>query len=262
MMENNLRISLVQADIAWEDKSLNLKNYGNLLSNLSGKTDLAVLPEMFSTGFSMQCHPLAETNEGKTISEVKTWAVSFEMAIAGSFLAKDESGNIYNRGFFITPEGTSYFYDKRHLFRMGNEHDCFVAGRKQLIIPYKGWNIQLIICYDLRFPVWSRNVDNAYDLLICAANWPEVRNSVWETLLKARALENQAFVCGVNRIGEDGNQLKHHGNSMLISPKGEVLSKKALNKQAVNTYTINKEELEHFREKFPAWKDADKFNLI
>jgi len=261
-MEKNLRISLIQADIAWEDKSSNLKNYRNLLSNLSGKTDLAALPEMFSTGFSMQCYHLAETNEDRTISEVKTWATSFGMAIVGSFLAKDESGNIYNRGFFITPEGTSYFYDKRHLFRMGNEHDHFIAGRKQLIVPYKGWNIQLIICYDLRFPVWIRNVDNAYDLLICSANWPEVRNLVWETLLKARALENQAFVCGVNRIGEDGNQLKHHGNSMLISPKGEVLSEIVLNKQAINTYTINKEELEHFREKFPAWKDADRFNLL
>ncbi|MDR0232214.1 MAG: amidohydrolase [Dysgonamonadaceae bacterium] len=261
-MENNLQVSLVQSDIVWEDKSLNLKQYRNLLSNLSGKTDLAILPETFSTGFSMQNSHLAETNDGEIISEVKTWASSFGMAIAGSFFAKDEFGNIYNRGFFITPEGTSYFYDKRHLFRMGNEHEYFVAGQKQLIVPFKGWNISLIICYDLRFPVWSRNVDKAYDLLICCANWPEVRNSVWETLLKARAIENQAFVCGVNRIGEDGNQLKHQGNSMLINYRGEVLSEIALNKQSINTYSINKEELESFREKFPAWKDADKFDLL
>jgi len=261
-MENNLCISLVQADIVWENKSLNLNNYRSLLSNLSGKTDLAILPEMFSTGFSMQCKHLAETNEEETISEVKAWTAAFEMAVTGSFLAKDKSGNIYNRGFFITPEGTSYFYDKRHLFRMGNEHDYFVAGQKQLTVSYKNWNINLIICYDLRFPVWCRNVDNAYDLLICIANWPEVRNPVWEILLQARAIENQAFVCGVNRIGEDGNQLKHLGNSMLISPKGEVLSAAGLNKQAINTCTINKDELVNFREKFPAWKDADPFKYI
>ena len=261
-MENNLHVSLVQADIAWEDKFSNLKNYRYLLSDLSGKTDLAVLPELFSTGFSMQCKHLAETNEGETISEIKALAASFEMAVAGSFLAKDKSGNIYNRGFFITPEGTGYFYDKRHLFRMGNEHEHFAAGQKQLIVTYKNWNICLIICYDLRFPVWSRNINNAYDLLICPANWPEVRNIAWETLLKARAIENQAFVCGVNRVGEDGNHSIHHGNSMLISPKGEVLSKIELNKQAINTYTISKMELEDFREKFPAWRDADEFRLL
>lgn len=260
-MENNLRVSLIQADIAWEDKALNLKNYRDLLRNLSGKTDLAILPETFSTGFSMQSSHLAETNDGETISEIKRWAASFGMTIAGSFFAKDEFGNIYNRGFFITPEGQSYFYDKRHLFRMGNEHDYFVAGQKQLIVPYKGWNISLIICYDLRFPVWSRNVNNAYDILICSANWPEVRNTVWETLLKARAIENQAFVCGVNRVGEDGNQLKHCGNSMLITPKGEMLSEITINKQLIKTYTINKKELENFREKFPVWRDADTFSL-
>ena len=258
-MENNLRISIVQADIVWEDKSSNLKNYRHLLSNLSGKTDLAILPEMFSTGFSMQCKHLAETNEGETISTVKSWADLFGIAIAGSFLAKDDSDNIYNRGFFITPEGTSYFYDKRHLFRMGNEHDFFVPGKKQLTIPYKTWNIRFIICYDLRFPVWNRNVDNAYDLMICPANWPEARNLVWETLLKARAIENQSYVCGVNRIGEDGNGLKHNGNSMLVNPKGEILSETLLDKQAVLTCTISKDELDSFRTKFPAWKDADTF---
>lgn len=257
-----MRISLVQADIVWENKPENLKKYQLLLKNLSGKTDLAVLPEMFSTGFSMQCNHLAETNEEETITTIKMWAALFGMAIAGSFLAKDNTGNIYNRGFFITPEGQSYFYNKRHLFRMGNEHDYFVAGDKQLIIPYKGWNIKLIICYDLRFPVWIRNVDNAYDLMICPANWPEVRNLVWETLLKARAIENQAFVCGVNRVGEDGNHLKHHGNSMLISPKGEVLSETKLNKEAIDAYIINKGELEKFREKFPVWKDGDNFRLL
>jgi len=257
----NLRISLVQSDIVWEDKSKNLENYSRLLHGIAGKTDLAVLPEMFSTGFSMQCKHLAETNNGKTISTVKDWAADFNLAVSGSFLAKDDSNNIYNRGFFITPEGDSYFYDKRHLFRMGNEHETFKAGKKQLIVPYKDWNINLIICYDLRFPVWSRNVDNAYDLILCVANWPEARNDAWEILLKARAIENQAYVCGVNRTGVDGNGLKHKGNSLLIDFKGKVLSEYIPDKITVNTYSINKEQLENFRQKFPTWKDADKFNF-
>ena len=256
-----LNITLVQTDIVWEDKSENLRNYQSLLKSLSGTTDLVVFPEMFSTGFSMNCADLAETNEEETIQTVKSWSAVFGFAIAGSFMAKDEQGNIYNRGFFVTPEGLTYFYDKRHLFRMGNEHDVFVPGKKQLIVSYKGWNINLIICYDLRFPVWSRNVDNAYDLMICAANWPEVRNSVWEILLKARAIENQSYVCGVNRVGEDGNGLKYRGNSMLINSKGKVLSEFPLTGQTVETYTIDKKALDDFRRKFPVWQDADRFEL-
>jgi len=257
----NLRVSLVQNDIAWEDKVENLKTYHELLRGIAGKTDLAVLPEMFSTGFSMQSKHLAETNDENTIATLQNLSIVFDFAIAGSFLAKDNSGNFYNRGFFITPEGDNYFYDKRHLFRMGNEHEVFTAGKKQLIVSYKGWNISLIICYDLRFPVWNRNVDNAYDLLLCVANWPEARNNVWEILLKACAIENQAYVCGVNRTGVDGNGLKHKGNSLLIDFRGEVLSEYIPNKIAVNTYSISREQLEKFRQKFPAWKDADKFSI-
>ena len=201
MLMENLRISLVQAGIVWENKLENLKNYGDLLQNVSGNSDLVVLPEMFSTGFSMQCCHLAETNDGETISTIRKWAVDFNFAVAGSFLAKDAAGKLYNRGFFVTPEDDCFFYDKRHLFRMGNEHNLFVQGNKQLIIPYKGWNINFIICYDLRFPIWCRNVNNAYDLMLCPANWPEVRDFAWETLLKARAIENQTYVCGVNRVG-------------------------------------------------------------
>ena len=255
----NLRISLVQNHIVWEDKSENLESFGKLLSGISGNTDLAVLPEMFSTGFSMQCKHLAETNDEETIFTLKKWAADFELAVSGSFLAKDDLGNIYNRGFFISPEVKSYFYDKHHLFRMGKEHEFFVAGEKQLIVPYRGWNINLIICYDLRFPVWSRNIDNAYDLLLCVANWPEIRNNAWQILLKARAIENQVYVCGVNRIGIDGNKLKYKGNSLLIDPRGEVLSDDISNTIAVNTYSINKGRLDKFRQKFPVWKDADKF---
>ncbi len=256
---DNLRLTLVQSDIIWKNKSNNLRNFQQLLETVKGFTDIVVLPEMFSTGFSMDSFDLAETNEEETVNTLKRWSVDYEFAIAGSFLAKDEQHNLYNRGFFITPEGESFFYDKRHLFRPGNEKKPFKNGEKQLIVSYKGWNINLIICYDLRFPVWSRNVNNSYDLMICPANWPESRNSVWEILLKARAIENMSYVCGVNRVGKDGNGLSHKGSSLLLCPKGEILLECPANETILKTYTINKNSLEELRKKFPVWKDADKF---
>ncbi|MDR2628176.1 MAG: nitrilase family protein, partial [Dysgonamonadaceae bacterium] len=164
-------------------------------------------------------------------------------------------------GFFITPDGQQYFYDKKHLFRMGAENTYFTAGNKQLIVPYKGWNIKLIICYDLRFPVWIRNVDNAYDLLICCANWPESRKKVWDILLQARACENYCYVCGVNRTGIDGNGLKHHGGSLLVDPRGKKIINASLPQATIRTATIYKEPLESLRKKFPAWMDGDHFSL-
>ena len=259
---NDLRISLVQAGIFWEDKDRNIKHYGNLLKGLSGKSDLAVLPEMFSTGFSMAASHLAETNEGTTIQAIHYWAKEYQLAVCGSFLAKDDSGRIYNRGFFIDPDGNEWFYDKRHLFRMGLEQQRFVAGNQQVIVPYKGWNFRLIICYDLRFPVWIRNRKNEYDVLICSANWPAVRSNVWQILLPARALENQCYVCGVNRIGEDGQQTKHHGDSVLIDFKGNRMLEAALNEESVVTGILRKDLLDDFHERFPAWKDADAFEIL
>jgi len=259
---NELRISLVQAGIFWEDKDRNLEHYGNLLKGLSGKSDLAVLPEMFSTGFSMNVPHLAETNDGTTIQTIHSWAKAYRLAVCGSFLAKDDFQRIYNRGFFIDPDGNECFYDKRHLFRMGLEQEQFVAGNRQLTVPYKGWNIRLIICYDLRFPVWIRNRKNEYDVLICPANWPAVRANVWKTLLAARALENQCYVCGVNRIGEDGQQTNHHGDSVLIDFKGNRILETVLNEESIATEVLRKDFLDDFRERFPAWMDADKFKII
>ena len=258
---NELRISLVQADIFWEDKDRNIKYYGNLLKKLSGKSDLAVLPEMFSTGFSTQSFHLAETNEGTTIQAVHAWAKEYQLAVCGSFLAKDDSERIFNRAFFIEPNGNEWFYDKRHLFRMGLEQKRFVAGNQRVIVPYKGWNIRLIICYDLRFPVWIRNRKNEYDLLICPANWPAVRANVWQVLLVARALENQCYVCGINRIGKDGNLIEHHGDSVLIDFKGSRMLETALNEESVVTGALQKDQLDDFRERFPAWMDADEFEI-
>jgi predicted amidohydrolase len=259
---NELRISLVQSDIVWENKQENLEHYGNLLKTVAGKSDLAILPEVFSTGFSMQAGRLAETNDGPTISTLRFLAKESGMAICGSFLAKGDSDKIFNRGFFVTPEGGTFFYDKRHLFRMGEENEHFSAGDKKLVVPYKGWNIRLIVCYDLRFPVWARNPGNEYDLLVCPANWPVVRSKVWKILLPARALENQAYVCGVNRIGTDGINVHHQGDSVLLDFKANPIVEAEQDRTSVVTGTIRKDALEDFRKKFPVWMDADKFTIL
>ena len=258
---NSLRISLFQSDIAWESKEKNLEHFGQKISTLAGKSDLVVLPETFSTGFSMNPAPLAETNEGHTIKTLQNWAKQHNIALCGSFIASSFSGHFFNRGFFVTPEQDLYFYNKRHLFRMGEENKRFTAGTQYEVIPFRGWNIRMIICYDLRFPVWTRNRDNEYDLLICPANWPSSRIEVWNTLLKARALENQCYVCGVNRIGKDGNGMPHQGDSQLIDYKGKIRSVIPSNEEGLVTIEVQKEELIGFREKFPAWMDSDNFYL-
>ena len=196
-MTEDLRISMIQSHIIWEDREENLGYYGELLRRVSGRTDLAVLPETFTTGFSMDVEKQADTMEGQTVPTIKEWAKKYKLAVAGSFIAKD-NGKFYNRAFFITPEGEEYYYDKRHLFRMAEEDKHFSAGDKRLIVPYKGWNICLQVCYDLRFPVWSRNVNNEYDFDYEPCRG---RKKAWKALLHARAIENMAYVCGVNRVG-------------------------------------------------------------
>ena len=258
---NDLRISLIQSVIFWEDKDRNIEHYGNLLKNLSGKSDLAVLPEMFSTGFSMQVSHLAETNEERTVQTIRFWAKEYNLAVCGSFLAKDDSGRVFNRAFFITPEGDEWYYDKRHLFRMGLEDKQITAGDRIVIVPYKGWNFRIIVCYDLRFPVWVRNRKNEYDVLICTANWPSARANVWQTLLVARALENQCYVCGVNRVGKDGQSFDHQGDSVLIDFRGKNISETIQNEESIVTSTLRKNLLKTFRNKFPAWMDADDFEI-
>ncbi|MCD8261667.1 MAG: amidohydrolase [Bacteroides sp.] len=255
-----MRISLVQTDIIWEDKKANTERILSRLAPLSGETDLAVLPEMFSTGFSMNSSELAESNAGDTITSLQNFTQKSRIALTGSFIAKDK-GYYYNRAFFLTPEGDQYYYDKRHLFRMGNERNHFSAGNSPCILFYKGWNICLTVCYDLRFPVWCRNLNNRYDLLLVVANWPEARRKVWDILLQARAMENMAYVCGVNRIGTDGYGLQYTGGSVLYSAKGAPLLTFDNNQEAIKTLSLNIRELRGFRKKFPAWKDADPFTL-
>lgn len=263
-----LRISILQTDIVWENKSENLRRLREALEKLRGETEIVVLPETFSTGFSMDARRLAEPSDGETVSLLQQWATEFQVAITGSYIACGEASGIlggkscYNRAFFITPGGETCYADKRHLFRMGNEGENFTAGDPSDIIAHQGWNIRLLVCYDLRFPVWSRNVDNGYDLLIYVANWPASRRKVWDVLLQARALENQCYVCGVNRVGTDGNHLPHNGGSVIYSPKGEALAQVPDNTEGTATATLDLNALHTFRRKFPVWKDADRFTIL
>ncbi len=257
---NLLRVSMLQSHIIWEDIEENICYYGELLRRLKGKTDLAVLPELFTTGLSLRPKDLAESNDGKTMAAMKKYAKDYDLAVTGSFMASD-GGKYYNRAFFITPDGQAFYYDKRHLFSMAGEDKCFSPGTKRLIVDYRGWKICLMVCYDLRFPVWSRNVDNEYDLLIYVANWAESRKKVWKTLLQARAIENMCFVCGVNRIGVDAREFKYHGDSLIFSPKGKKLFGAKEKEELIVTGTLNHEDVEKLRAKFPVWMDADKFEI-
>lgn len=258
---DSIRISIVQTDIVWENKQENLRLLHEKLQCLRGTTEIVVLPEMFSTGFSMQSKALAEPVSGNTITTLKQWATQFKIAICGSYMA-EVNGLFFNRAFFLTPGGEDYYYDKRHLFRMGQETEHFSAGDSRPVFSYQGWNICLLICYDLRFPVWSRNVNNQYDLLIYVANWPIPRRLVWDTLLRARALENQCYVCGVNRVGTDAHHLNYNGGSKVYSAFGEEILSLTDDIEEIATTTISLSNLQQIREKFPVWKDADEFHLL
>jgi predicted amidohydrolase len=255
---SHLKVTILQYNIAWEDKEANFASVERLLSASGQRHDLIVLPEMFSTGFSMESARLAEDTSGKTMQWVKALAQQFDAAICGSFIAKDED-QFFNRGFFVTPD-EQHFYDKRHLFRMGSEPEHFSAGKKRLIATFRGFNICLMVCYDLRFPVWARNVDNQYDLLVYVANWPQPRATAWNALITARAIENVCYVCGVNRIGTDGAKLNYAGDSSLVDFKGNILTH-LQNEEKITTTQLSKLALNAFREKFPVWKDADRFEI-
>jgi predicted amidohydrolase len=256
-----MRISLVQDIIFWADKAANLQKVSEQLALLAGETDLVVLPEMFTTGFCTNELHLAETLEGETVMMLKIWAIQFKLAIAGSFIAT-ENNKIYNRAFFVFPNGEFQTADKRHLFSMGDEHLHFSAGDKRTIVNYSGFNICLFVCYDLRFPVWARNVNNEYDLLIYVANFPERRNNDWDILLKARAIENQSYVCGVNRTGTDGLGITYNGHSTVLDFKANPLLTFPENNTSIQTTQLAIKPLQLFRQKFAVWKDADEFELI
>jgi predicted amidohydrolase len=270
-----LTITTLQTNLVWENKNANLQLLGKKINSLQEKSAIVVLPEMFSTGFSMQPQLFAETMEGETMQWMKEISSANKIILTGSLII-EENNHYYNRLIWMLPNGDYGYYDKRHLFGFAGEDKHYTAGNRRLIASVKGWKINLQICYDLRFPVWARNrnttVDNAsteesttdtrpeFDVLLYVANWPERRSHAWKTLLCARAIENQCYVIGVNRVGVDGNNVSHSGNSLVIDPLGEVLYHMA-DEEDIFTITLQKEWLNEVRGKFPFWKDADDFNF-
>jgi omega-amidase len=275
---SSLTFTLIQTDLHWEDKAANLQMLEGKINSITEKTEVIVLPEMFTTGFSMQPEKFAETMDGEAMQWMKRLSAEKRVVITGS-LVMQENDHYYNRLIWMLPNGQLGIYDKRHLFANGQEDKHYVQGHKRLIASVKGWRINLQICYDLRFPVWARqsllpadheqdgngqsqkSPELEYDVLVYVANWPEPRNHAWKTLLQARAIENQCFAVGVNRVGKDGNGMYHSGDSMLVDPMGHVVYQKA-HDEDIATITIQKQDLEDVRSRLPFYKDADPFMIL
>jgi len=261
---HDLRISLVQGATRWHDPAGNRDYYAHLIAPLHGFTDVVLLPETFTSGFSNDAIDQAETMDGATVEWLRKQAQTLNAAICGSVQLR-EAGQVFNRLLWVTPEGDVQYYDKRHLFRYANEHKRYAAGRERLIVDYKGWRICPLVCYDLRFPVFSRNRFEAgqldYDLLLYVANWPSARAYAWKTLLRARAIENLCYVAGLNRVGEDGNGLHYSGDSAVIDFLGHPVSE-CTDAEVVVTTTLQAAELAAHRERFPAMLDGDGFALL
>jgi omega-amidase len=261
-----LTITTIQTALSWEDKTANLRHFEARIDAITEPTEIVILPEMFSTGFSMQPERLAEPMEGPTLRWMRETAARKKIILTGSVII-EEGGNYYNRLIWMLPNGQYGHYDKRHRFAYAGENEHYTAGGKRLVASVKGWRVLLLVCYDLRFPVWSRQYpppgetpDLEYDLLLYVANWPERRSHPWKTLLQARAIENQCYVIGVNRIGNDGNGIYHSGDSMLIDPLGETLYHAGARDETY-THTLKKEDLTQIRQRFPFWRDADHFSI-
>ena len=258
---SNISITIIQTDLQWEDKTANLQMLKNKIDSIEEKSQVVVLPEMFSTGFSMRPQLLAESMDGETIQWMKQVAAENKIILTGSLIIKEDE-NYFNRLLWVLPSGEIGHYDKRHLFAYGEEDKFYTVGKKRLIASVNGWKINLQVCYDLRFPVCARQqMPDEYDLLIYVANWPEKRIHAWKTLLCARAIENQCYVVGVNRVGNDGHNIYHSGNSLVIDPLGEVLYHMA-DVEDIFTITLEREKLDEVRARFPFWRDSDNFNLL
>ena len=257
-MSTHLRVTLVQTELAWQDPAANRHRLAAHFRGLVGHTDLVVLPEMFSTGFSMAAAELAEDMDGPTVDWMREEAAALGCVIAGSLIVRD-GGRCYNRLVWARPDGSLEHYDKRHLFRLAGEQEHYAAGTRRLVVALKGWRVCPMICYDLRFPVWSRSRGD-YDLLLYVANWPQRRALAWSTLLRARAIENQSYVVGVNRIGKDGNGTPYAGDSVAVDFLGQPLSSEG-GGDRVETAVLDLESLRAYRDSFPAHLDADRFEL-
>lgn len=254
----NLSIHLIQVDLIWENKPENIKSIQREIEKLPASADVVILPEMFSTGFTMKPELVAESMSGKTVDWMREMASKHQIALIGSLVIQ-ENNNYYNRMLLVTKDGVLETYDKRHLFSYAGEDKVYTAGTERKIIKYKGWNICLQICYDLRFPVFTRN-HGEYDLLLFVANWPEIRILAWDSLLKARAIENICYVAGVNRVGNDKHDFYHNGHSQLIDYLGKQLIKPQ-EKEGAFQFTIEKQPLLDTREKLGFLKDVDRFTL-
>lgn len=266
LIMSTLTITTIQTALHWEDKQQNLQMLEQKINSLNERTEVIILPEMFSTGFSMKPEQLAETMNGEAVSWMKRISAEKRVIVTGSLIIKDRE-DYYNRLIWMQPDGKYGYYDKRHLFAYAHEDQHYSSGNKRFIASVKGWKINLQVCYDLRFPVWARHNfaategNSEYDLLIYVANWPERRNHAWKTLLQARAIENQCFVVGLNRVGKDGNDIYHSGDSSVVNPMGEMLYTKA-HDEDVHTITLHKQEVDEVRTKLPFWKDGDKFMIL
>jgi len=253
-----INVTLIQADIIWEDRISNLKNYQEKINQIES-TDLIILPEMFTTGFSMNPKDISETMNDETIQWMKDNASKMNSAICGSIII-EEDDKYFNRFIWVNPDGSIHQYDKKHLFSFAGENKNYTAGNEKIIIEYKGWKICPLVCYDLRFPVWSRNSED-YDLLIYVANWSTKRKLAWKILLVARAIENQCYVIGVNRVGKDENNHYYSGESSLINALGETLYTNS-HIEDVYTTSISKYELNKIRNQLPFLNDKDNFKII
>ena len=278
----SLTVTLIQSNLVWEDKEANLRMFEEKIRSIKERTEMVILPEMFTTGFSMQPKLLAEKMEGSTMQWMMRMAKEFRIIITGSLII-EEGGHYYNRLIWMLPVGQYAHYDKRHLFGFAGEDEKYSIGNKRLIASVNGLKLNLQVCYDLRFPVWAsqqsfvppllekKKVSNfdafrepehpEYDILVYVANWPEKRNHAWKTLLQARAIENQCYVIGLNRVGNDGNDIYHSGDSMIADPLGEVVYQKS-HDEDIFTITLHKEKVNEIRKKFPFWKDAEHFVIV
>jgi predicted amidohydrolase len=255
----DLTVALIQTELFWEDIPANLALFDKLLGTVGDEADLVVLPEMFTTGFSMNALRLAQTMDGPAVHWLQEAARRTRADVAGSMIIRNNCGYL-NRLVWARPDGELLYYDKRHLFRMAGEEKVFQAGEKLLTVDLKGWKLRPFVCYDLRFPIWTRNIDNAYDAAVFVANWPKARSAHWRKLLEARAIENQAYVIGVNRLGTDGDGRSFSGDSAVIDPGGEARLQMHQT-PGIRTARLSAGAMTSYRESFPAWMDADR-NLV
>ena len=254
-----LTVSMIQTSTHWHDPAANREMFNNWLNQVPDEADLVLLPEMFTTGFTMDSEAVAESMQGETVAWLTEQAVTRAKALCGSVVIAVD-GEYFNRLICAKPDGELVTYDKRHRFRMAGEHEHYQAGDAKIVFEVAGWRVCPMVCYDLRFPVWFRNRGD-YDVLLCVANWPAARRAAWTSLLRARAIENQCYIVGVNIVGVDGNSVRYAGDSAVFSPEGESLMD-ARDAKGVFTVTLDGEMLAEHRKQFPAWQDADAFRLL